>query len=73
MHGLSVLHTPGHTPGSVADCWEDRLFSGKYNKPILYAVGLAMFNQLSGINAIMYYAPRIFEMTGLAKDTCPHN
>ncbi len=28
-----------------------------------------MFNQLSGINAIMYYAPRIFEMTGLAKDT----
>jgi MFS family permease len=27
-----------------------------------------MFNQLVGINAIMYYAPRIFEMTGLAKD-----
>jgi sugar porter (SP) family MFS transporter len=48
---------------------KETLFSGKYNKPILYAVGLAMFNQLSGINAIMYYAPRIFEMTGLAKDT----
>jgi len=48
---------------------KDSLFSGKYNKPILFAVGLAMFNQLSGINAIMYYAPRIFEMTGLAKDT----
>ena len=40
-----------------------------YNKPIFYVVALAMFNQLSGINAIMYYAPRIFEMTGLAKDT----
>ena len=35
----------------------------------MFAVLLAMFNQFSGINAIMYYAPRIFEMTGLAKDT----
>jgi MFS family permease len=35
----------------------------------MYVVVLAMFNQLSGINAIMYYAPRIFEMTGLTKDT----
>jgi sugar porter (SP) family MFS transporter len=48
---------------------KESLFSGEYNKPILYVVVLAMFNQLSGINAIMYYAPRIFEMTGLTKDT----
>jgi sugar porter (SP) family MFS transporter len=48
---------------------KESLFNGQYNKPILYAVLLAMFNQLSGINAIMYYAPRIFEMTGLSKDT----
>jgi sugar porter (SP) family MFS transporter len=48
---------------------KESLFNGQYNKPIFYAVALAMFNQLSGINAIMYYAPRIFEMTGLAKDT----
>ena len=48
---------------------KESVFNGQYNKPILYAVVLAMFNQLSGINAIMYYAPRIFEMTGLAKDT----
>lgn len=47
----------------------ESLFNGRYNKPILYVVALAMFNQLSGINAIMYYAPRIFEMTGLGKDT----
>lgn len=45
------------------------VFNGQYNKPVMYAVVLAMFNQLSGINAIMYYAPRIFEMTGLSKDT----
>lgn len=48
---------------------KESLFNGQYNKPIMYAVVLAMFNQLSGINAIMYYAPRIFEMTGLSKDT----
>ena len=48
---------------------KESLFSGKYNKPIFYATALAVFNQFSGINAIMYYAPRIFEMTGLAKDT----
>ena len=48
---------------------KESVFNGQYNKPIFYAVVLAMFNQLSGINAIMYYAPRIFEMTGLAKDT----
>lgn len=43
---------------------KESLFNGKYGKPILYAVILAMFNQLSGINAILYYAPRIFEMAG---------
>jgi sugar porter (SP) family MFS transporter len=47
---------------------QERLFTKVYSAPIFYAVALAMFNQLAGINAIMYYAPRIFEMTGLAKD-----
>ncbi|PWG80047.1 sugar porter family MFS transporter [Pararcticibacter amylolyticus] len=46
---------------------KESLFNGKYNKPILYAVILAMFNQLSGINAILYYAPRIFELAGFEK------
>ena len=46
---------------------KERLFTSKYRKPILYAVLLAMFNQLSGINAILYYAPRIFEMAGFDK------
>lgn len=45
------------------------LFSKKYSFPILLAILLATFNQFSGINAIMYYAPRIFGMTGLAEDT----
>ncbi len=42
------------------------LLSGRYSKPILLVVLFALFNQVSGINAIIYYAPRIFEMTGLA-------
>jgi len=51
---------------SVAEHRES-LFQARYAKPILYAVLLAMFNQLSGINAIIYYAPRIFEIAGFDK------
>ena len=36
--------------------------------PILLAVLVAFFNQLSGINAVLYFAPRIFEMTGLGQE-----
>lgn len=43
----------------------ERLFSKKHRFPVMLAVLFAVFNQLSGINAIIYYAPRIFEMTGL--------
>jgi len=42
-----------------------RLFSKMYIKPITIAFLVAMFNQFSGINAILYYAPRIFELSGL--------
>jgi SP family arabinose:H+ symporter-like MFS transporter len=44
-------------------------FSGKYNLPILLSFLLAFFNQASGINAVIYYAPRIFESTGLGAST----
>jgi len=45
------------------------LFSKRYSTPIMLAVLFAVFNQVSGINAIIYYAPRIFEMTGLGKSS----
>jgi len=47
--------------GSSGHFWTRRL-----RKPILLAILIAFFNQLSGINAILYFAPRIFELTGLA-------
>ena len=43
-------------------------FQQKYRTPILLAVAIAMFNQLSGINALMYYAPHIFRMSGAGED-----
>ena len=40
-------------------------WSSKLRRPITLAFMVAFFNQLSGINAIIYFAPRIFEMTGM--------
>jgi sugar porter (SP) family MFS transporter len=49
------------------DAHQESLFQRRYARPIVCAMLLAMFNQLSGINAILYYAPRIFEMAGFSK------
>jgi len=45
------------------------LFTKRNAFPIVTTILIAMFNQLAGINAIIYYAPRIFEMTGLGQNT----
>jgi MFS transporter, SP family, arabinose:H+ symporter len=44
-----------------------KFWTAQLKKPILLAFLIAFFNQLSGINAILYFAPRIFEMTGLGE------
>jgi len=49
-------------PESAAGFWSKRL-----RTPILLAFFVAFFNQMSGINAVLYFAPRIFEMTGLGE------
>jgi SP family arabinose:H+ symporter-like MFS transporter len=41
----------------------------KYRRPIIYAFLFALFNQISGINAVIYYAPRIFESAGLGQES----
>jgi sugar porter (SP) family MFS transporter len=54
-----VTATPSQAGQSGFWTWRLRL-------PIALAFLVAFFNQLSGINAILYFAPRIFAMTGLA-------
>jgi sugar porter (SP) family MFS transporter len=69
--------SPGQADQIVRDIIADRhrntgpaplpLWNKKYRAPAAMAMLIAFFNQVSGINAIIYYAPRIFEMTGLGK------
>ncbi|MDB4728635.1 sugar porter family MFS transporter [Saprospiraceae bacterium] len=43
----------------------ETIFIKKYRFPLILAFLIAFFNQFSGINAFLYYAPRIFEIAGL--------
>jgi SP family arabinose:H+ symporter-like MFS transporter len=43
-------------------------FTWRYSVPIFLAILIAFFNQLSGINAVIYFAPRVFELAGIGKD-----
>lgn len=77
--GLAVLERilPHESPTRVAELADqiaassteatarEPFFSRRLARPISLAILIAFFNQLSGINAILYFAPRIFEMTGL--------
>ena len=45
---------------------KENLFSGRYKTPLILAFLIAFFNQLSGINFVLYYAPEILERAGLA-------
>jgi sugar porter (SP) family MFS transporter len=49
------------------DSLQEPLLRRKYAKPILLAVLIALFNQLSGINAVLYYAPQVFQMAGASE------
>ena len=63
---LSIQRSRAKANGVSGDV---NLFSKKYAFPVMLAVLFAVFNQVSGINAIIYYAPRIFEMTGIGTDS----
>jgi len=47
----------------------ENIFLKKYRFPLILAFFVAFFNQLSGINAFLYYAPRILEEAGLAESS----
>ena len=73
IFGRTVL-TPFLTesPRWMAECGGGAHASGLFcranARPLLLAFLLAFFNQLSGINAVMYFARRIFEMAGFSPD-----
>ncbi|MCG8320897.1 MAG: sugar porter family MFS transporter [Cytophagales bacterium] len=48
---------------------KEKLFSDKFSRPVILVFLFAFFNQMSGINAIIYFAPRIFNAAGLATDS----
>src|ERR1039458_3677392 len=56
----NIVAASSPTRGDSARFWSRQL-----KTPILLAFLIAFFNQMSGINAILYFAPRIFELTGL--------
>ncbi len=47
----------------------ESVFEKKYRFPVILAFLIAFFNQFSGINALLYYAPRVFELAGLGAST----
>ena len=51
------------------DSKQEPLFNGKYNKPIFLAITVGLFNQLSGINAILYYSNYIFASAGFSSNS----
>jgi sugar porter (SP) family MFS transporter len=50
---------------SVGKTGTGTIWTWRLRVPVALAFLVAFFNQMSGINAILYFAPRIFEMTGL--------
>jgi sugar porter (SP) family MFS transporter len=46
----------------------ESLFQRAYRRPVLLVIAIAAFNQLSGINAVLYYAPAVFRMAGSGQD-----
>ena len=59
---LAEIKASKQTPAQEAEGF----FSRKYSKPLTLAFLIAFFNQLSGINFVLYYAPELLEKAGLA-------
>ena len=57
VESLDARHGTGNEP----------LFQRKYRVPIYLAISIGMFNQLSGINAVLYYLNDIFAKAGFSK------
>jgi MFS transporter, SP family, galactose:H+ symporter len=60
---LNELRTDLAREGQLARASE--LFSRRVRRPLIVGIGLAMFQQITGINTVIYFAPTIFESAGL--------
>ena len=63
---LMMLEIKKESEGTIPG---ENIFLLKYRFPLILAFCIAFFNQLSGINAFLYYAPRILEEAGLGAST----
>jgi len=61
---LSELRTTIAQEGRHLASWAD-LLSPRLRKPLVIGVGLAIFQQITGINTVIYFAPTIFQSAGL--------
>ncbi len=68
-HVENQVEAIANSLGSSHQRLQEPFFHRAYLRPILLAVAIAMFNQLSGINALMYYAPHIFKMAGAGAES----
>ena len=57
QRGLAELHSVQNEP----------VFQWKYRYPLFLAISIGAFNQLAGINAILYYLPNIFAAAGFSQ------
>lgn len=64
-HLMQEMHFLGN---ENEDEKKETIFSKRYRFPLILAFLIALFNQFSGINAFLYYAPRIFAEAGLEKN-----
>jgi sugar porter (SP) family MFS transporter len=73
LHGLGALNVPAQIAAIRESLHQESrgraepLFCRAHAKPIFLAITVAMFNQLDGINALMYYLNPIFSMAGFTK------
>ncbi|MFK8162240.1 MAG: sugar porter family MFS transporter [Lewinella sp.] len=78
QQNISSTGDVGAAAGAMIDRWKaewetssvkETIFSSRYRLPLILAFLIAFFNQFSGINAFLYYAPRIFELAGLEESS----
>ncbi|EEE56351.1 hypothetical protein OsJ_05469 [Oryza sativa Japonica Group] len=62
------LTTASEESKAVAHPWRELFFGGRYKPQLAFAVLIPFFQQLTGINVIMFYAPVLFKTVGFRQD-----